>query len=477
MQQAQPSLSSGGHWVVKHDGDTDTLTGVEKVVIGSAPTAGRSAWRQRRRLPAPAGCDRRGAVNRGATILIALGLTPKVRFRRGIRHRGGLYIDKPDLTLQGVDAHGVAITRRPPHRPTGATIISGNQTGLRPNHSSCCGHRYCHPRAALAGRAIPTTSSWKSGATTLRSRTTLSTSHRGGHLLLSPRDLLQRHGTRPPTTSPATTSTTTSSTRDIVANGVGDPADASAPTSSSPANEFVGHSISVPAKALRHGGGQRPGLGYRLAAGVDADADHDRQHVREQRRVHQSVAATRRVPLAQRSAIADIVATHGDVTPPTPTSWTPLTATSSPRPATTEWVPLPELRGHQFDRHAEPLARSDADNVFGGQRDYLHDGIRSSSRAARPGRSTRKSWSTTSRSRRRPIRPISTLTLATPVRRRIGDPQSAGRAQLTLSRLCDRAWRNVDVTGNDLDNTITGNSGNNTLDAAPGTTRCGWRRE
>jgi uncharacterized repeat protein (TIGR01451 family) len=77
--------------------------------------------------------DAINAASGAATILIAPG-TYTESGSDGIGHTVGLYINKANLTLQGVDANGAAITTSAGAVANGATIISGHQAGFGANH-------------------------------------------------------------------------------------------------------------------------------------------------------------------------------------------------------------------------------------------------------------------------------------------------------------------------------------------------------
>ena len=123
---------ANGHWVVNHDGSTDVLTGIEQVVI-----AGKTYL-----LVDQTGANVGGfqhvqdAINAapasgGATILIAPGSYSESNTTAS--GAAGIYIDKPDLTLQGVDATGALITTVAAAETTGATIISAHQNDFGAN--------------------------------------------------------------------------------------------------------------------------------------------------------------------------------------------------------------------------------------------------------------------------------------------------------------------------------------------------------
>jgi hypothetical protein len=120
-----------GHWVVTNGSDTDQLTGVEKVVING------TTYLLVDQFGAKGGYqhvqDAINAASGAATILIAPG-TYTESGSDGIGHTVSLYINKANLTLQGVDANGAAITTSAGAVANGATIISGHQTGFGANH-------------------------------------------------------------------------------------------------------------------------------------------------------------------------------------------------------------------------------------------------------------------------------------------------------------------------------------------------------
>jgi Ca2+-binding RTX toxin-like protein len=120
-----------GHWVVTNGSNTDQLTGVEEVVINGTTYLlvdqfGANGGFQHVQ-------DAIDAASGPATILIAPG-TYTESGSDLIGHTVGLYINKPDLTLQGVDATGAFITTVSAAAAVGATIISGHQTGFGANH-------------------------------------------------------------------------------------------------------------------------------------------------------------------------------------------------------------------------------------------------------------------------------------------------------------------------------------------------------
>ena len=121
----------GGHWVVTNGSETDQLTGVEQVVINGTTYLlvdqfGANGGYQHVQ-------DAIKAASGAATILIAPGTYTESdtdAFGRTV----GLYINKPNLTLQGVDANGAFITTSTDAASVGATIIPGHQAGFGANH-------------------------------------------------------------------------------------------------------------------------------------------------------------------------------------------------------------------------------------------------------------------------------------------------------------------------------------------------------
>jgi RTX calcium-binding nonapeptide repeat (4 copies) len=121
----------GGHWVITNGSETDQLTGVEEAVINGTTYLlvdqfGANGGFQHVQ-------DAINAASGAATILIAPG-TYTESGSDLIGHIVGLYINKPNLTLQGVDATGSLITTASAAAAVGATIISGHQTGFGANH-------------------------------------------------------------------------------------------------------------------------------------------------------------------------------------------------------------------------------------------------------------------------------------------------------------------------------------------------------
>jgi Ca2+-binding RTX toxin-like protein len=124
----------GGHWVAVKGGETDTLFGVEQVVIDGTKYL----------LVDKFGADFGGfqhvqdAINfasGGENILIAPDTySESAAPTEASATAGGLYINKPNLTLQGVDANGVAITTASAAQSLGATIVAGNQTDFSAQH-------------------------------------------------------------------------------------------------------------------------------------------------------------------------------------------------------------------------------------------------------------------------------------------------------------------------------------------------------
>jgi Ca2+-binding RTX toxin-like protein len=123
-----------GHWVAINGGETDTLSGVEKVVIGS------TTYLLVDQLGTNVGGfqhvqDAIDFASGGEQILIAPGSYSESAVpTEASGTAGGLYINKPNLTLQGVDANGVAITTASAAQSTGATIIAGNQADFSAQH-------------------------------------------------------------------------------------------------------------------------------------------------------------------------------------------------------------------------------------------------------------------------------------------------------------------------------------------------------
>ncbi len=125
-----------GHWTVSNGTHTVTLSGVETVTVAG------TTYELVDKLGANVGgfqsvqaaIDAAPATG-GATILIAPGTyTESAIPTEASATAGGLYINKPDLTLQGVNADGSLITSAADAQADGATIISGAQTDFGSNH-------------------------------------------------------------------------------------------------------------------------------------------------------------------------------------------------------------------------------------------------------------------------------------------------------------------------------------------------------
>ena len=124
-----------GQWVVTNGTVTDTLSGIDKVDIAG------TTYDLVDKFGAGGGFQSLQAAidaapsSGGATILIAPGTyTESAIPTEASSTYGGLYIDKPDLTLQGVDATGAPITTAALAQSEGATIISGAETDFGSNH-------------------------------------------------------------------------------------------------------------------------------------------------------------------------------------------------------------------------------------------------------------------------------------------------------------------------------------------------------
>ncbi|MGH7485519.1 MAG: hypothetical protein ACREMY_07930, partial [bacterium] len=127
---------AGGHWVVTDGTHTDTLEGVEKVVIGGTTfeLVDKLGANVDGFQSVQAAIDAAPASG-GATILIAPGTYHESAVpTEASATAGGLYINKPDLTLQGVKADGSLITSAADAQASGATIISDHQTDFGSNH-------------------------------------------------------------------------------------------------------------------------------------------------------------------------------------------------------------------------------------------------------------------------------------------------------------------------------------------------------
>jgi Ca2+-binding RTX toxin-like protein len=122
---------AGGVWTVTIGGETDTLKGVEKLQFGD-----KAVW-----LVDQLGVDGGlhsvqaavDAASAGDTILVAPGTyTETEEYVSGDFH--GLYVNKANLTIQGVKSDGSLITTADDAEDFGATVIAGAQNMFGANH-------------------------------------------------------------------------------------------------------------------------------------------------------------------------------------------------------------------------------------------------------------------------------------------------------------------------------------------------------
>src|SRR5712671_4403899 len=125
------TLSGGTITVTSADG-IDTLTGIDRVqfadhgllIVDPAGNYGFSSVQ--------AAVD---AATAGDTIWVLPGTYTESTIPTGVSSTpGGLYINTPNLTLQGVEANGALITTAAAAQADGAVIISGHQTDFGSNH-------------------------------------------------------------------------------------------------------------------------------------------------------------------------------------------------------------------------------------------------------------------------------------------------------------------------------------------------------
>ncbi len=129
----QIRINAAGHWVVQNaSGDVDELIDIEKVVINGTTYLLVDQQADGGFASVQAAID---AASGGEVILIAPGsyVESKVPAPHSLS-AGGLFIDKPNLTLQGVKADGTPIDTAAGARDFGATIVSGAQTDFGANH-------------------------------------------------------------------------------------------------------------------------------------------------------------------------------------------------------------------------------------------------------------------------------------------------------------------------------------------------------
>ncbi|TMJ03980.1 MAG: tandem-95 repeat protein [Alphaproteobacteria bacterium] len=125
-------FDGSGHWTVTIGGATDTLIGVERLTFSdktvllvdqSGANVGGFQHVQ----------DAIDFASGGETILIKGGLTYSESHTTA-SGPAGIYIDKPGLTLQGVTAAGALITDVATAQNSGPTIVSAHQNNFGANH-------------------------------------------------------------------------------------------------------------------------------------------------------------------------------------------------------------------------------------------------------------------------------------------------------------------------------------------------------
>ena len=134
------SINANNQWVVSNGTDTDVLNGVEEVVIAGqayylVDTFGSGLLGGKGGFPTVQAAIDAAPANGGVTILIAPGTYVETEATtEASQNPSGLYINKPNLTLQGVKADGSWITTAADAQAFGAQIVSGAQNELGINH-------------------------------------------------------------------------------------------------------------------------------------------------------------------------------------------------------------------------------------------------------------------------------------------------------------------------------------------------------
>jgi Ca2+-binding RTX toxin-like protein len=461
----------GGRWVVTNGSETDQLTGVERVVINGTTYLlvdqfGANGGYQHVQ-------DAIEAASGAATILIAPG-TYTESGNDGVGHIVGLYINKPNLTLQGVDATGAFITTSTAAATVGATIISGHQTGFGANHWVNFGGDGTTIQGLHLQAGLETNNKlleiWGDNVTVKNSIIDI---HRGGTVDTQASAIyINDNGTASSEISSYAITGNVLNGAIVVANGVGDPSTHQfGATQLITNNRFEGTFDYVTGLGRYTDivlNGQSAGTPWLLAP-VQIPTITGNTYSDNSTPILLRGLDDDRANFPTVSQVDQILAANGDNN----TTYAYVIDPSSGLLRTDD----PFIGGSPTATHRFIVANSvdtlnlaldtTPDAVFGGQRGYIHDGDTLVVQSGDTGTVNSAIMAENLTVKATAHSTDLNLTLATQLANGSAIA-NGGVHNVTLADYAAGQGANVDVTGNGLDNVITGNSGNNTLTGGAG---------
>jgi len=457
-----------GHWTITDGADVDTLSGIERVLIGT------TTYLLVDQLGTDGGFQSvQAAINAatgGETILIAPGTyAESAAPTEASPIAGGLYINKPNLSLLGVDENGALITTAAAAQASGATIVSAHQSDFGSNHfvgvngtNTVISGLHLQAGAATNNKLLEI---WADNVTVENSFIDVDAAGTG-YSYAAAIYFNDNGSSGSDTITSYTISGNILNEGIIVANGVGDPSGGISSTQLITDNQFVGHFDNETGEGRYDTvviNGEVSGIGWLLEPSQTPT-------------ISGNSFGDGSTPFVMRGSDND------PVNLPSSAQVAAILADNEVGPYAYVLTPEGELRTAMRNDGAGEyhsfavtntidtlnLALDDTpDNVFGGQRDYILAGDTIVVQGATDGPTdaaimvdnlTVLATATTS---------DLNLFLATHFADGSAIP-GPGVETLTLADYALGQGANVDVTGNDLANILIGNSGNNLLDGGVG---------